>query len=196
MGSYVYAVNAERGICCEAYKTGKEEADNLPDRIEEAPALARFMAYCFRNGLSVEFVGEEHDAVKRGVHPDELPPDMPNELRVWTQFNLPFRMGGNPRPFRGAVFPVQYSGEVLGIHLFTVEISDGTDSLTRVVTEDGAIVGDTLEEVREDIEQAPPELLKNQMQQAKKLVAQVEKISADEFVRSYLKSNLKKQKTK
>lgn len=56
MGQYVYLINKEERICCEAYKIGGGGTNSL--EIESPKTLTVFMEYCRENSLQIECVSE------------------------------------------------------------------------------------------------------------------------------------------
>ena len=105
------------------------------------------------------------------------------KVKAWTRAYLPFRLGGNLRPLFSAELdcdPPVDAGKG-----FFVQVAHGPDGITLVVDPiSGGIVGDTLEQVQEDIAACDDiGLMKTQIDDAKAEVDKegVENLDVAEF---------------
>jgi hypothetical protein len=108
----------------------------------------------------------------------------PTKLKIWTQGYQPFIMGGDVHAPLGAeveVGPIVEVGK--GIQVRVVQAPPGKECVAEVTT--GAIVGTSLEMVRDDIAVAAPAVILQQLEQAKQELLKVRWLTAEEFWRIY-----------
>ncbi len=103
---------------------------------------------------------------------------------VWTMGYFPFQMGGNVhRPMSTEVKASELHDTPKGIKLFTFLTPKGT--LRVCEAETGAIVGNSLGEVMNDIATAKKSVMKAQVREAKLALRNVKVMTPDEFFKLY-----------
>lgn len=102
------------------------------------------------------------------------------KVKIWTMGYFPFTMGGSVHQ------PI--SCEVHAIDLFDIGkgqkaylVLSPKGKLYVAESETGAIVGHDVEEVRKDISSTTEEVLKGQLEEARKLASKAKELSIEEF---------------
>ena len=100
---------------------------------------------------------------------------------IWTWCYSAFSMGGKPkRPMIAEMDCVEKYDLGKGYCGYSV-INPNTKTSLIIESETGAIIGDNLETVKQDIAEADESIMKEQIKNAKKRLVNAERITADEF---------------
>jgi hypothetical protein len=103
--------------------------------------------------------------------------------KVWTKAYQPFRMGQNPnRPISTEVEVIEEK-IINDIALFSFKTGKGTIRIAEAIT--GGIVGNSFEEVENDLISADAEVVKKQLKSAEAQSNSSEKMSNDQFFSLY-----------
>ena len=99
---------------------------------------------------------------------------------VFTRFNAPFKLGSKYE-FRGTYMNCEFADRVKDINLFEVKIGDRI----AIVEDNGAIVGNDLQQVKLDILNGDQKIIAEQSKQAAEMARQAIKIPRHEFIDRY-----------
>lgn len=102
---------------------------------------------------------------------------------IWTLSYRPFIMGGNVNQPMCTIVPVLERKNIEGFDFFSFQTPKGTIKICEAQT--GAIIASSFEEVFENIEGVPKEVLQGQIDLGKHLAETADKKTNEEFFKSY-----------
>lgn len=114
-----------------------------------------------------------------------------NKLTIWTYFKTPFAFGSQGRLTGCEVYVVEKLDLGHGYFGYRVPMPNGGDVICEGLS--GAIVGNSLDMVREDIRSGDNGMMRRQVEEACQKRKQVEIIDPEEFWDVYMKSVERKQ---
>lgn len=102
-------------------------------------------------------------------------------MLIWTEGYRPWIMGGDVHAPLGVEMdggePIAVGHDIM-VH--EIKFSDGRTAIAEATT--GAIVGDDLQTVRDDVSAADPAVMRQQVQAASQRVPRVQRLSEAEFL--------------
>jgi hypothetical protein len=108
---------------------------------------------------------------------------MEDTAKIWTRSYRPFIMGGNVNQPMCTVVPVLERKNIEGFDFFSFQTPKGTIKVCEAQT--GGIIADSFDEVFENIEGVPKEVLQGQIDGAKHLAETADKKTNEEFFKHY-----------